>query len=149
MSHNTPTYPCNNTLNFNHIGLSVANLTTQTHFYQNVLGFDNILRKFTIQVPHLFQVIQLQNPQGVIIELVSNEESTRQEIPKDPMDGSKLQGYFHWALSVGDLDEVYDYIVQAGTGARAVSPPEADGFGSGRFAYVSDPEGNLIELLGP
>jgi catechol 2,3-dioxygenase-like lactoylglutathione lyase family enzyme len=149
MSQNTPACHSNNALNFNHIGLSVANLTTQTHFYQSILGFNDILRNFTIETVPLFQVVQLQNPQGVIIELVSNPESTRAEVPKDPMDGSRLQGYFHWALSVGNLDEVYNYIVDAGTGARAISHPEADAFGSGRFAYVSDPEGNLIELLGP
>jgi|SRR5688572_21564281 catechol 2,3-dioxygenase-like lactoylglutathione lyase family enzyme len=149
MSQNIPARHINKTLSFNHIGLSVANINTQTHFYQNILGFNDVLRNFTIKTPHLFQVIQLQNPQGVIVELVSNEESTRAEVPKDPMDGSKLQGYFHWALSVRDLDEIYNYIVQAGAGARAISPPEADHFGSGRYAYVSDPEGNLIELLGP
>ncbi|KAF4331913.1 glyoxalase-like domain protein [Fusarium beomiforme] len=112
------------------------------------MGFEKVVRNFTIHTPELFQVVQLQNPQEVIIELVQNADSTRQQLPKDPMDASKVQGYFHWALMVGDLDGFFAYITESSTGARAISPPAPDDFGvGGKYAYVADPEGNLIELL--
>ncbi|KAF5699047.1 glyoxalase-like domain-containing protein [Fusarium mundagurra] len=135
-------------LQFNHIGLSVANISAQSQFYRNIMGFEKVVRNFTIHAPELFQVVQLQNAQAVIIELVQNADSTRDQLPKDQMDGSKAQGYFHWALIVGDLEGFFAYITQPSTGCRAVSPPAPDGFrDSGRYAYVADPEGNLIELL--
>jgi catechol 2,3-dioxygenase-like lactoylglutathione lyase family enzyme len=135
-------------LRFNHIGLSVANMTAQSQFYRQVLGFCTVVHNFTIQAPQSFQVVQLQNPQGVVIELVQNADSVRVQTPTDPMDGSRIQGYFHWALMVGDLDGIFEYITQNGTGSRGISPPAADeSGGNGRYAYVVDPEGNLIELL--
>jgi catechol 2,3-dioxygenase-like lactoylglutathione lyase family enzyme len=112
------------------------------------MGFCAVLQDFTIQAPQSFQVVQLQNPQGLIIELVQNADSVRVQTPTDPMDASKIQGYFHWALVVGDLDGMYDYITQIDTGGRGISPPASDeSGGNGRYAYVADPEGNLIELL--
>lgn len=133
---------------FNHIGLSVANITALSHFYRKFMGFDNVIQNYTVHAPQLYQVVQLQNPKGVIIELVQNADSSRIQLPKDAMDGSKIQGYFHLALMVGDLDGVYEYITQSNSGCRGVSPPAPDEFRAGnRYAYVADPEGNLIELL--
>ncbi|KAH7243929.1 Glyoxalase/Bleomycin resistance protein/Dihydroxybiphenyl dioxygenase [Fusarium solani] len=135
-------------LQFNHVGLSVANISAQSQFYRSIMEFENVVRNFTIHAPELFQVVQLQNAQGVIIELVQNADSTSDQSPKDPMDGSKVQGYFHWALMVGDLEGIFAYITRPSTGCRAVSPPAPDDFHvGGRYAYVADPEGNLIELL--
>ncbi|KAK2686054.1 hypothetical protein QWA68_015294 [Fusarium oxysporum] len=135
-------------LQFNHIGLSVANISAQSKFYRDIMGFEKVVRNFTIHTPELFQVVQLQNAQAVIIELVQNADSARDQLSKDPMGGSKVQGYFHWALTVGDLEGFFAYITQPSMGCRAVSPPAPDDFGvGGRYAYVADPEENLIELL--
>ena len=65
----------------------------------------------------------------------------------DPLDTLRGQGYGHWALAVDDLDAAFTRLT--GSGAEAVWPP-ADAVQPGaRFAYVKDPEGNLIELIQP
>lgn len=70
--------------------------------------------------------------------------TTSQEFA-DPVDGAGTQGFFHWALTVEDLGATVETLVAAG--GRLVSPP-ADGARAGvRFAYVKDPEGNLLELI--
>jgi predicted enzyme related to lactoylglutathione lyase len=50
-------------------------------------------------------------------------------------------------LAVDDLDAAFDRLV--GLGAEAVWPPAAAVRPGARFAYVKDPEGNLIELIQP
>jgi len=65
----------------------------------------------------------------------------------DPLDGAGVQGYFHWALYVDDLDEAVAAVIAAG--ARKVSGPAGAARPGARFAYVHDPEGNLLELIQP
>lgn len=141
---------CSNLLGFNHIGLSVANISLESHFYKDVMGFSRVLHNYTLEEPNTIHVVQLQNDNGVSIELINNVESTRIENITNPTDGSRYQGYFHWALTVTNLSATFNYLIRPDTGAHAVSTPAPDISGSGgRFAYVADPEGNLIELIEP
>jgi predicted enzyme related to lactoylglutathione lyase len=57
------------------------------------------------------------------------------------------KGYFHWALTVEDLDTVFAQVLDAG--ATEVTPPAPAARAGARFAYVKDPEGNLLELIQP
>lgn len=83
-----------------------------------------------------------------MIELIDNVESVRVENVTNPVEGSMYQGYFHWALQVPNLDEIFMHLTGNGTGAHAVVHPSPDvSGGGGRYAYVADPEGNLIELI--
>jgi catechol 2,3-dioxygenase-like lactoylglutathione lyase family enzyme len=60
---------------------------------------------------------------------------------------TRSQGYGHWAVDVDDLEAAFTWLLSAG--AIEVWPP-ADAVAPGaRFAYVKDPEGNLIELIQP
>jgi catechol 2,3-dioxygenase-like lactoylglutathione lyase family enzyme len=89
----------------------------------------------------------LEAGNGVRVELIERTGSARTEVFGDPLDTSRSQGYVHWALEVDDLDDVYTRLTQVG--AQPVWPP-ADAVQPGtRFAYVKDPEGNLIELIQP
>ena len=66
----------------------------------------------------------------------------------DAFDGELArQGYFHWAVYVGDLDAAYRKVLDAG--GREVSSPAPAVRPGMRFAYVKDPEGNLLELIEP
>lgn len=63
----------------------------------------------------------------------------------DPLGTSRDQGYGHWALEVDDVEDAFVRIVESD--GQPIWPP-ADAVEPGaRFAYVKDPEGNLIELI--
>ncbi|QWU15460.1 Glyoxalase/Bleomycin resistance protein/Dioxygenase superfamily protein [Paenibacillus sophorae] len=133
------------TFTFDHMGLSVADLDAQRRFYGKALGLVEEEEHFEMPEAKIRSVI-LRAPDGLKIELIERGESKPQKF-KDPFDASGTQGYFHWALYVKDLEKVYSDILAAG--AVSVSPP-ADAVRPGaRFAYVKDPEGNLIELIQP
>jgi catechol 2,3-dioxygenase-like lactoylglutathione lyase family enzyme len=110
------------TLRFDHVSLSVADLDAQSRFYEDAFGFDEIYRN----------------------ELNERAGSTAQYFT-DPIDGAGIQGYFHWALAVEDLDTAFESITSAGA-APVATPANAARPGI-RFAYVRDPEGNLVELI--
>ena len=82
---------------------------------------------------------------GWPLELIERAGATRGRAYADPLDAASTLGFGHWAVSVRDLDTAFAAIVAAG--GLAVWPP-ADAVQQGaRFAYVKDPEGNLIELI--
>jgi catechol 2,3-dioxygenase-like lactoylglutathione lyase family enzyme len=130
---------------FDHVGLSVADLDEQRRFYREALGMTEVDEEFAMPEAHVRSTI-LRSPDGLKIELIERGGSAPQEFG-DPYDGAGTQGYFHWALYVENLDATFANILKAG--ASEVSAPAAAVRPGARFAYVKDPEGNLLELIQP
>lgn len=130
---------------FDHVGLSVADLDLQRDFYGRALGLTAIEEQVDMPEARVRTAI-LRSESGLKLELVERDGSTPQEFT-DPFDGANTQGYFHWALYVDDLDLAFARLVSAG--ASEVSPPAPGARAGARFAYVKDPEGNLLELIQP
>jgi predicted enzyme related to lactoylglutathione lyase len=56
-------------------------------------------------------------------------------------------GIVHLAFSVEDLEEVTEAVLRAGGGkVGEVTTVEITGVGKIKFVYITDPEGNIIEL---
>lgn len=128
-----------------HTSLSVADLDKQRAFYAHALGLTQVEEEFAMPEAGVRSTI-LRSAEGMKLELVERTGSAPQRFV-DPYDGAGTQGYFHWAMQVDDLATVFDHLLSAG--ATVVSPP-ADAVRPGaRFAYVHDPEGNLLELIQP
>jgi catechol 2,3-dioxygenase-like lactoylglutathione lyase family enzyme len=133
-------------IRFHHVSVSVADLDAQQAWYQEVLGLREVVEEFRVPEPPVRTVV-LRSPDGVRVELIARQGSARHEVWGDPLDTLRGQGYGHWAVEVDDLERAYGHITA--TGGQAVWPP-ADAVEPGaRFAYVKDPEGNLIELIQP
>jgi catechol 2,3-dioxygenase-like lactoylglutathione lyase family enzyme len=79
------------------------------------------------------------------MELIERQGSERQRDFANALDAALTQGYGHWALTVADVDQEFKFLVSKG--ATVVSAPAAAVQPGSRFAYVKDPEGNLIELI--
>lgn len=130
---------------FDHVGLSVADLDAQRRFYADALGLAEDAGHLEIPEAQIRTAV-LRSPTGLQLELIERAGSVPQRFA-DAYDGAGIQGYFHWALAVDDLDASFESLLAAG--ATEVSAP-ADairpGFG---YAYVRDPEANLIELVQP
>jgi catechol 2,3-dioxygenase-like lactoylglutathione lyase family enzyme len=133
-------------IRFHHVSLSVADLDTQRAWYRQTLGFTDLVEEFQLPQPPVRTAV-LQTPGGVRIELIEHADSTRDTAYPDPLETTRTQGYGHWALEVDDLDTTFTHLTTHG--AEPIWPP-ADAVAPGaRFAYVKDPEGNLIELIQP
>ncbi len=129
-----------------HTNLSVADLDAQRAWYQEALGLHEVIEEFQLDEPPV-RTIVLRSASGVHLELIERAGASRPRAYTDPLDAASTLGYGHWAVSVRDLDEAFAAIVAAG--GDAVWPP-ADAVQPGaRFAYIKDPEGNLIELIQP
>ncbi|MBB5081460.1 VOC family protein [Nonomuraea endophytica] len=133
-------------LDVHHTSLSVADLDAQLAWYQHALGLHEIVEEYQLDEPAVRTVV-LQSRSGVRLELIERAGATRSRAHTDPLDAASTLGFGHWAVSVRDLDTAFAAIVAAG--GREVWPP-ADAVRPGsRFAYVKDPEDNLIELIQP
>jgi len=125
-----------------HVGLTVADFAAQAQWYEAAFGLVEVTGH---QPTPQIRTAVLRAPNGLQLELIEAEGSERLRNFSDAQDAAFVQGYGHWAISVDDAVAVYyDLLAQGATSARepAVGP-------TGRaFAYVKDPEGNLIELIG-
>jgi catechol 2,3-dioxygenase-like lactoylglutathione lyase family enzyme len=62
-----------------------------------------------------------------------------------PVEALAVRGYGHFALTSANIEPVFQRAVAAGaTGVVPVGPSPEPGV---RFAFVADPEGNLVELV--
>jgi catechol 2,3-dioxygenase-like lactoylglutathione lyase family enzyme len=128
---------------FHHIGLSVADLDLQCRFYSRAFGFRE---EYRTEIPEAgIRICLLAGPGGAL-ELTESAGSAPQHFTS-PADGARTQGYFHWALTVPNLDDALTTAVAHG--AQVISEPRPTRRADARFAYLADPEHNLIELLQP
>ncbi|WP_344313695.1 VOC family protein [Fodinicola feengrottensis] len=126
--------------------LSVADLNAQRAWYQRALGLHEVIEEFQLDEPAVRTVV-LRSGSGVRLELIERAGASRNRDYVDPLDAASTLGFGHWAVSVRDLDAAFAAIVAAG-GVGVWPPVDAVQPGA-RFAYVKDPEGNLIELIQP
>jgi catechol 2,3-dioxygenase-like lactoylglutathione lyase family enzyme len=128
-----------------HVSLSVGDLDAQRRWYQEALGLSEVVEQFELPEPRVRTVV-LRAPNGLRLELIEREGSKAQAF-SDPLETTLNQGFAHWALEVEDLDQGFAALSAAG--AQEVSPPAPAVQPGARFAYVRDPEGNLLELIQP
>lgn len=157
--------PSTPTFYLNHVGISVSNLASQRNWYNRTLGFSTLLQIVgPMELPagtpaitpyssqtQTIQSVKLQNPRtSAIVELISLSSSTHSpRLNTSSLAASAVQGLFHFAFRVPNLKETMWKL--QGDGVRVIQPiaegtNEIDNV-STTFAYISDPEGNLIELI--
>ena len=126
-------------------GLRVRNLERSLRFYE-ALGFRQTLRAKT----SIGEFAQLEHPKGrFTIELNRFRPGTR--VWETYRKGSEMDHFGFW---VGDVDSWVRRLIRAGGKIRIaphdteiVIPPRP--VFKGRAAYVADPDGIWIELMGP
>jgi lactoylglutathione lyase len=130
-------------MGFDHVGVSVRDLDAMTRWYSDVL---DLSPDFLIDVPQVrLRGVMLRSAEGFRVELLERQGSVPGSPGTSPADALMTQGLGHWSLHVLDLEAVFERFVRAGAGVIApIGPSPQPG---AKFAYLSDPEGNLIELL--
>lgn len=125
-----------------HVGVSVANLDAMVDWYANAL---NLEKRWKFEVPHVNLTGQfLVSEDGWAIELLHREGSGGGLKAPDPMTANLTHGYGHLCLRVKDVDEMFEQLTAFGAQERLSPRPSPEP--GVRFAWVADPEGNLIEL---
>lgn len=128
---------------FDHAGASVADLERSHEFYASVLGFTTVEDSFVLDGGDLRGLVLL-NDTGTRVELFCRNGSTPSG-PHHPIESTRVQGWFQFALRVPDLASTYAAVVAAG--ATPIFEPRTAPDGVSQVAFVGDPDGNLVELL--
>jgi catechol 2,3-dioxygenase-like lactoylglutathione lyase family enzyme len=126
-----------------HAGLSVADLDAAVAFYGAAFGFAPEF-PFELGVDGI-RGIMLRLQSGGRLELFERPGAEPGPAPESPIAALATSGYGHIAVSAPDIDVVFTRALEAGTSER-VSPRASPEPGV-RFAFLADPEGNLVELV--
>lgn len=126
-----------------HVALSVADLERAIDWYGQALDLRPTVRA---TLPG-FRLAMLESPNGMRIEVFEADGASRTTDSSTPTTVMRHHGFTHLALDVDDLVGVHDRLVELG--ARSVWDPRPSPEPGKDMAFVADPEGNLIELIGP
>jgi catechol 2,3-dioxygenase-like lactoylglutathione lyase family enzyme len=130
---------------FEHVGLSVADLAAMSEWYESALGLEPE-GDFEVDGRRLSLRGRILARDGFKVELIEARGSE-----PDPMAGADpgaalaRRGIGHVCLRVEGVDAVYESLLESG--ATPMVPPRPSFLAGWRYAYVADPEGNLIELM--
>jgi lactoylglutathione lyase len=126
-----------------HVGLSVGDLDAACEFYSRAFGF---MRQLEFKLdPHPIRGLMLRHESGMRLELFEREGSVAGLQAATPIEALATRGYGHFAFAAANIDPVFAQAVEAG--ARAVLEPAPSPEPGVRFAFLGDPEGNLVELV--
>jgi catechol 2,3-dioxygenase-like lactoylglutathione lyase family enzyme len=130
-------------VHLDHAGLSVADLDAAVGFYGRAFGFA-VEHPFTLGVDDI-RGVMLRLESGGRLELFERPGSAPGPAPASPIAALATRGYGHFAVNAPDIDVVFARAVAAGAQEK-VSPRPSPEPGV-RFAFLADPEGNLVELV--
>lgn len=127
----------------NHVGLSVKDLDAQISWYSKVFNMEITQEVERTEPP--IKLVLLTAPNGLGIELMAREDSGREKVYGNALETALELGYGHWCLEVDNVLEAYNKMMD--TGAVSVTAPGPSIKAGIEYAYVKDPEGNLIEII--
>jgi catechol 2,3-dioxygenase-like lactoylglutathione lyase family enzyme len=132
-----------NVIRLHHVALSVADLDRAVAWYGEALDLRPTVRA---TLPG-FRLAMLEAPNGLRVEVFEADGAQRSTDSSTPTTVMKHHGYTHLALDVDELVPTHDRLVSIG--ATSVWDPRPSPEPGAAMAFVQDPEGNLIELIGP
>jgi len=152
---------------FWHLGLVVDDLETMDRFYSEVIGLDRVAdllvedagassgNENAIVVGSLDALMGID---GTRIEIRQYSDQQHQRFfellhyPDHPAEAitrsaSSPLGLSHVGFSVHAIDAVLERMKQLGLGKLISGPQALAEFGGLRYAFLTDPEGNVVELM--
>ena len=134
-----------------HVGVVVKDLETSLHFYKDLLGF-KIRKEMEEECPYIDIVLGLKNVRLKTVKLMPPPGGGGIELLYYYSPGSPQRtpcaiherGISHFALTIENLDQEYDRLLQQGV--KFNSSPQIDPDGGAKVVFCQDPDGNHIEL---
>jgi len=130
-----------------HVGVTVSDLDRAVEFYTDTFGLD-VVAEFSVEGEAFSEAVDVDGASasfahldagGAVVELVEYEPQANSGA--DPE--LNRPGAIHLGLSVDDVEEFYTGLDE---GVETLSSPQTTATGT-TICFVSDPEGNLIEVL--
>lgn len=128
-----------------HVGLNVRDLDAMTAFYLDGFGYREQVR-FSLDELDL-AIVMLVDEEGRRFELLARSTGTPGLRAGTPVEAAATWGFGHVAFLVDDLQSTFRRVLDIG--AIEVFDPRPSPQQGFWFAWVHDPEGNLVELIGP
>lgn len=120
---------------FGHVAFRVADLERSIRWYEEAFGAREAFRAH--KEDGTSQLVYVELAPGQFVELFPDGKN-RAERPPDPI------GYAHTCLVVDDLNAALVHLARLGV--TPANPPRT-GRARQRLAFVTDPDGNRIELM--
>jgi catechol 2,3-dioxygenase-like lactoylglutathione lyase family enzyme len=127
-----------------HVGLTVGDLDRAQAWYAEALGFE---LQLAFELPGGARGAMLRSPDGARMELFEVAGSAAGRGWQEPHTAMRTRGLGHVAFEVDDLDRAF--AATAAAGGREVWSPRPSPEPGRQMAFVHDPDGNLVELIGP
>ena len=142
-------------ISLRHIGITVVNMEKMQNFYCNLLGckvlktmeesgevIDNFSGLNGIEVT----TIKMELPNSGVIELLKYHSPKLNAACLQNIYKKIIQiGISHYALTVSDLDSLYENLTKEGVYFFYEVQTSPDG--NAKIAFCRDPEGNILELV--
>jgi catechol 2,3-dioxygenase-like lactoylglutathione lyase family enzyme len=130
-------------IQFHHVALSVDDLQRSIDWYGAAFGTETTMEA---TLPG-FRLAMLEGPGNVRLEVFEVDEATRTVDSSTPTSIMRYRGFTHMAVTTDQLVDDYDRLV--GLGGVSVWDPRPAPEPGRAMAFIQDPDGNLIELMGP
>ena len=135
-----------------HVGITVSDMDKMLSFYSGILGFDQ--QKIALEQGEYIDNFSALDGVVVTTAKLSNgvDEVLIELLKYHSHEGlltleSRLTnpGITHFALTVDDLESLYQRCTEGGISFNA--PPQLSPDGNAKVTFCRDPEGNLLELV--
>ncbi len=142
------------TIRFDHVGIDVPDIDHYTRWYSEAFGLTTEF-EFAIAEAGLRGIILL-SPDDWRLELFERKGSKPSGRAANPIDQHLTLGIGHFCVQVSDIQQVFDKLISMGAKSLIEPQPASSQVESESgnsldpsllMAYLSDPEGNLIELF--
>ena len=133
-----------------HIGIVVTDMEKSLKFYRDLLGL-KIKSLVDEEGQFLDNILAHENVKNRVAKLYAKNGNALVELIDSKSYGNKKDrdfftiGASHFALTVDDLDETYDYLIKNGVKFTASPQLTPDGFA--KVTFCEDPDGTPIELV--
>jgi glyoxylase I family protein len=131
------------TVSAHHVGLTVTDIDRSQAWYLDALGFE---LQLAFELPGGANGAMLRSPGGARVELFEVPGANPGMSWANPPTAMLTHGFGHVAFETSDLDGDYARAIEAG--AVDVWSPRQSPEPGRRMAFIHDPDGNLIELIG-
>jgi catechol 2,3-dioxygenase-like lactoylglutathione lyase family enzyme len=136
-------------LQAHHVGVTVSDLDRAVAFYRDTLGLP-VLARFSVGGEAFATGVGVDDARADFVHLDAGGariELVAYDPEGDAADVGPVNrpGTTHVGLSVDDVEAVYESLPD---GVETRSPPQRTESGT-KILFLSDPEGNLVELLEP
>jgi catechol 2,3-dioxygenase-like lactoylglutathione lyase family enzyme len=129
---------------FDHVGISVPDLEKATEWYCSTLELA-AAPPFAVKGTDLRGIMLLHEPSGFRIELLHRPDARPGLSPSSALDAVGTLGFGHMCLCATDVAAMYAHLIAAGCTMRM--EPSASPRAGATVSFVADPWGNLIEVI--